>query len=93
MVDAGDAEAESQKSTVDDVLRELGADVPTLVVVNQIDRTDPERVRTLVEAWDATPVSAWTGEGLPLLLDRVERAIFRERTAAAWRSEEADSAP
>jgi GTP-binding protein HflX len=93
VVDAGDAEAESQKSTVDDVLRELGADVPTLVVVNQIDRTDPERVRTLVEAWDATPVSAWTGEGLPLLLDRVERAIFRERTAAAWRSEEADSAP
>ncbi|MFN7144039.1 MAG: GTPase HflX [Myxococcota bacterium] len=92
VVDAGDEEAEAQKATVDEVLRELGAaETPTLVVVNQIDRTDPERVRALVEAWDATPVSARTGEGLPTLLDRIERAIFRERSAAAWR--EASATP
>ncbi len=93
VVDAGDEEAEAQKTTVDAVLKDLGAaDTPTLVVVNQIDRTDPERVKQLVEAWEATPVSARTGEGLPVLLDRIERSIFRERSAAAWRAASAHPA-
>jgi GTP-binding protein HflX len=83
VVDAGDEEAEAQKATVDLVLKELGAaDAATMVVVNKTDRADPERVRALVEAWDATPVSALSGDGLQVLLDRVERALFRERMAA-----------
>lgn len=87
VVDAGDDEAESQKGTVDSVLHELGAgEIPSLLVVNQIDRAPAERVRALVEEWDAIPVSALTGEGLPALLERIERAIFRERSAAAWRA-------
>jgi GTP-binding protein HflX len=85
IVDAADDEAEAQKATVDQVLKELGAsDAPTLVVVNQIDRADPERVRALVDAWDASAVSAKTGEGLQILLDRIERTLFRERMAAAF---------
>ncbi len=86
VVDAGDEEAEAQKATVDEVLKELGAaDIPTLIVVNQVDRTDPERVRAMVESWDAAPVSARTGEGLQALLDRIERTLFRERMAASFR--------
>lgn len=85
VVDAGDDEAEAQKNTVDQVLKELGAaEAPTLVVVNQIDRADPERVREMVESWDASPVSAKTGAGLQLLLDRIEQTLFRERMAAAF---------
>lgn len=85
VVDAGDEEAAAQKATVDEVLKDLGAaDTPTLLVLNQIDRAAPDRVREMTEEWHATPVSARTGEGLELLLDRVERAIFRGRAAAAW---------
>jgi GTP-binding protein HflX len=94
VVDASDDECEAQKTTVDAVLKELGAaDTPTLHVVNQIDRADPERVKALVEAWDATAVSAMTGEGLPTLLERVERTLFRERMATAFQEAPADAAP
>ncbi len=85
VVDAGDEEAEAQKATVDQVLKELGAaEAPTMVVVNQIDRSQPEKVRAMVEEWSATPVSAITGEGLQTLLDRIERMLFREKMAASF---------
>lgn len=85
VLNAGEEDLVGQKEAVERVLADLdAADTPTLLVLNQIDRADPESVETHVRAWGATPVSARTGEGLPLLLERVERAIFRERAAAAW---------
>ncbi|MDP2315381.1 MAG: GTPase HflX [Pseudomonadota bacterium] len=94
VVDAGDEEAEAQKATVDEVLKELGAaDAPILVVVNQVDRADPERVRSMVEAWEASAVSAVTGEGLQVLLDRIERTLFRERMASSFRDAEPATVP
>ncbi len=94
IVDGAEEEVEVQKATVQAVLMELGVgDTPTVYVVNQIDRADPDRVRALVEAWDATPVSALTGEGLSNLLERVERTLFRARRTAAWDAEPSDTAP
>lgn len=82
VVNAADAEAELHKATVDAVLRELDAqEVPQLVVLNQVDHADPERVAELAAAWSATAVSALTGQGLPVLLERVERTLFRERAS------------
>lgn len=81
-MNAADAEAELHKATVDAVLRELDAqEVPQLVVLNQVDHADPERVAELAAAWSATAVSALTGQGLPVLLERVERTLFRERAS------------
>ena len=82
VLNASDEEAEFHKITVETVLKELGAgEVPVMVVLNQIDRADPERVSALMATWDATAVSAMTGEGLPLMLDRIERTLFREQAA------------
>jgi GTP-binding protein HflX len=80
VLNAADDEVDFHRATVEKALAELGAaDVPRIIVLNQVDRADAERVRELTEAWDATPVSAHTGEGLPVLMERVERAIFRAR--------------
>lgn len=82
VVNAADEEAAFQKATVEATLAELGAgEVPRLVVVNQVDRAEDERVADLCRDWNAIPVSAITGEGTRALLDHVERAIFRERAA------------
>ena len=82
VVNGADEEASFQKTTVEATLAELGAgDVPRLVVINQVDRADPQRVAELLREWNATGVSAITGEGTRSLLDQVERAIFRERAA------------
>ncbi len=83
VINAADDEAPFHKATVEKTLEELGAgDVPRLVVLNQVDRADPERLAALAHDWDASCVSAVTGEGTAELLDRIERAIFRERAAA-----------
>lgn len=95
VVNVAEPDAALQKAAVDRVLTELGAaDIPTLVVLNQVDRADPEEVRSRVAEWEALPVSAKTGEGLPALLERIERALFRERAAEAWaRDRAADDIP
>jgi GTP-binding protein HflX len=94
VLDAGDEEVELHKQAVDAVLKSLDAeDTPTLVVLNQVDRADPERVGELAAAWDALAVSAFTGAGCDALLDRIERTLFRERRAAeAARAQEDDEA-
>ena len=94
VVNAGDADPTAQKDAVEKVLHELDAgDTPTLMVLNQIDRADADTVAALTLSWDATPVSARTGDGLPALLDRIERTLFRERAAAKWaRSQEEGTA-
>jgi GTP-binding protein Era len=59
------------------MIKETG--VPGLAVLNKIDRVQPksrliEMMRTVVESWglaEAVPVSAETGDGCDLLIDRV----------------------
>ena len=85
VVDVSDEEHGAQKDAVDQVLRDLKADeTPTLLVLNQVDRADPEIVRARAIEWDAIAVSALTGEGLPELLDHIERRLFRERRAEGF---------
>jgi 50S ribosomal subunit-associated GTPase HflX len=57
------------------------------VVLNQVDRADPEAVRARVMAWDAVAISAKTGEGLAELMERIERTLFRDRAEAEWQSD------
>jgi GTP-binding protein HflX len=88
VVDAGEEECELQKAAVDQVLHDLGAnETPTILVLNQVDRADPEVVAARAREWDATPISALTGDGLGTLMERVERTLFRERRAEAFREE------
>jgi GTPase len=78
VVDAGHPEALAHVDAVREVLAEIGADrVREVVVLNQVDRADPDAVadleRVLVELRHATPVrvSAVTGEGTDTLLARI----------------------
>ncbi len=76
VVNAADEDADIEKAAVDRVLRELGAyTLPTIVVLNQSDRADPDATADRARAWDASVVSARTGEGLDKLVARVLHAL------------------
>ncbi|MEY3019884.1 MAG: GTPase HflX [Actinomycetota bacterium] len=82
VIDAGDPEAEAHVLAVREVLAEIGAeDVPELVVLNQIDRAEPERVDLLAMRLAGTSgpvpvrVSALTGEGIDALVARLAERV------------------
>jgi GTP-binding protein HflX len=63
---------------VEDVLHEIGAESPRVLVLNKADRLDGDRRREIAFRHpDAVLVSAETGEGLDALADRVEREFRR----------------
>ena len=82
VVDAADPEALDRIDAVREVLAEIGADrVPEVIVLNQIDRADPDVVVDLEHAVRAlrhaepVRVSAWTGEGADALVARIARGL------------------
>ena len=76
VVDASVNEEELTAMTraVEDVLREIGADgVPQLLVLSKADQIDEERRRELALRHPrAALVSAHTGEGVEILIERIE---------------------
>ncbi len=78
---AGDDEQDRQLEAVGDVLEEIGAaKLPTVLVLNKIDRVDPLGRRRLANRFpDAPQVSALTGEGLDEL-----RAELAQRFDDRW---------
>jgi len=82
VVDASHPAALEQIDAVREVLAEIGADgVREIVVLNQIDRADPDalaeldrQVRALRHA-DPVRVSALTGEGADVLVARIAREL------------------
>ncbi len=84
VLNAADDEVLFHKETVERTLDELGArDVPRIIVLNQVDRADPERVAALALQFDAECVSALSGGGTDALLSRIETEVFRSRAGAA----------
>jgi GTPase len=90
VVDASHPGALDQVDAVRDVLDGIGADaVREVVVLNQIDRADPEalddlerRLRELRHA-DPVRVSALTGEGVEALVSRIARDLPDHRSTVA----------
>jgi len=95
VLDASDGDVEHHRRAVDHVLSDLElADRPALLVWNKADAADPLALAELLRQHGGTAVSAVTGEGLELLLDRIERALFHgtlraRRAEAEGRSEAA----
>ena len=80
VVDMTHPNAEEQAATVREVLAELGvADKPTVIALNKVDAIGgevPEEMRASLELpEDYVPVSAFTGQGLPELLARVDALL------------------
>jgi GTP-binding protein HflX len=79
VVDASHAEAEHHVVAVREVLEEIGADqVPEQLVLNKVDQADPPSVAALARrvqvelGADPILVSAWTGEGIDDLTERIQ---------------------
>ena len=82
VVDGSDPDADSQIATVRSVLGEIGAEqVPELFVINKTDQADAATIGRLVSIHDGVAISAHTGDGLPELLEAIERTL----TATAHR--------
>ncbi len=79
IIDITHPQAEAQVLTVQKVLSDLGvADKPTLSVWNKIDRA-PEDARILQGRENRSiAVSALTGQGIPVFLNRIERILKAE---------------
>jgi GTPase len=82
VLDASDPEVTHHREAVLGVLTDLGLqDTAQLLVWNKADQAAPEVLEGLVENYGGLPVSALTGEGLPRLLDTIERQLFRAEEA------------
>ncbi|CAB5014539.1 unannotated protein [freshwater metagenome] len=77
VVDGSDDDPEGQLSAVREVLAQIGAaGVPELVVINKADIADPIVLgRLLRNERGSVAVSARTGEGLDLLMRRIEEDL------------------
>ncbi|MBN1219531.1 MAG: GTPase HflX [Anaerolineae bacterium] len=82
VVDITHPNVAEQAATVTETLAQLGAtDVPMLVALNKIDRLDnPDAaIEQLAQYPNSLAISARTGQGLELLLDRVEGIVQLNR--------------
>jgi GTP-binding protein HflX len=78
VVDAADPHMELHIKVVEEVLAELGlADVPVLLVLNQVDRLGPDEILAVVRDHGGLAVSALRRQGFDELLEAMERELWR----------------
>ena len=83
VVDASSPELETHLATVAETLKGLEAsDIPSLLVLNKVDRVAPDQLQTLIDRHGGLPVSALSRQGLDTLLGALERRLFQEQAAA-----------
>lgn len=83
VVDASHVNMDAQVAAVEEVLEDLGAGGKTVLTalnkIDRLDRNDPEIQNWLAwaqqEYTNAVPISAQTGEGIPLLLDTLDEIL------------------
>jgi len=82
IIDAADPLREARRDQVEEVLTEIGADVPQILVLNKIDLLNQEERRILFDEFlgeDIVAVSAVSGEGIDALLERIAKRVQPER--------------
>ncbi len=78
VIDASDPAREERRSQVQEVLDQIGAKVPQILVYNKIDALDATEREDLLDSFlgeDAIGVSALSGEGIDALLERVAARV------------------
>jgi GTP-binding protein HflX len=74
--DCSSPEREQQKQEVEKVLAELGSmDKPSILVLNKIDLLPPAERSACAAEEGAAAISAQSGEGIPHLLELMDRAL------------------
>jgi len=95
VVDASDPESEHLMATTEEVLKEIGAgDKPTLLAFNKVDLVaDRQSLAPLAERHpDSVFLSVKTGEGIPVLLSRLEELLTADREEWTVRIPDSDYA-
>jgi len=76
VVDASHENYRAQIDAVERILAELGyEEIPTLLVLNKVDRVDPADLVERLAGRDAVAISALKGAGIRELLERIDRAL------------------
>ena len=84
VLDASEENISEQKSSVENVLREMELlDLPSIVVINKTDLVSEERVEELVREFDALPVSAVEREGFENLIHEITKRVFKPKAEIA----------
>jgi GTP-binding protein HflX len=77
VVDASSPRMEDQVETVDKVLQKLGLErIPTLLVLNKMDRLEPEETTAIQKRMGGVCISAISPQSLPALFREMEKAIW-----------------
>lgn len=82
IIDVADPLRETRREQVMEVLTEIGADVPQILVLNKIDLLDAQARDELLDEMlgeDAVGVSAITGEGIDELIAKIASQVQPER--------------
>lgn len=83
VVDAADPRHDQQIEAVERILRDLGLEEKTrLLVFNKADRLPPGEAEAIAHQHDGLAVSAATRAGLPELLHRCDRLLWADRRVA-----------
>lgn len=78
IIDAADPQRDKRRDQVQEVLTDIGADVPQILVLNKIDLMDTEAREELLDEFlgeDVVAVSAVTGEGVEDLLAKIASQV------------------
>jgi GTPase len=79
VADASDPSLDGHVEAVEKILRELGlGDTPRLLVLNKIDRLPPGDGEAVAAARGGVAISAATRRGLPELLHRCDRILWKD---------------
>ena len=78
IIDAADPQRSIRRDQVQEVLTDIGAEVPQILVLNKIDLLDNHARRELLDEFlgeDVVAVSAVSGEGLEDLLEKIASRV------------------
>jgi len=83
LVDISHPEFEHHIRVVEEILREIHLDtIPTLLVLNKMDRVSAEEVMRYARRYNAVPISAIHRETLLPLIDSIQQMVFPDSPAA-----------
>jgi len=81
VVDAQNPRSEDQIAVVEDLLGQLNLQIPILMVLNKMDKADPERLEMMKKKYNGVPICALQPETLTEFMLRAHELIVRQ-----WRS-------
>jgi GTP-binding protein HflX len=82
VVDASSPEMSIHMKEVLDTLERLNAlEIPRLTVLNKMDAIDAAQWPSIPREFEGMRASALTGEGLDVLMEELERRLFRQRAS------------